>query len=244
MKFAILTTTYQRPDLLSRAIKSVQKQPQDYLHIIVQDSPEYDYAQVEQEIQKDTRIVYIKNESNLGKNFSLNRALQYLEDSNFDGYIVFLDDDDWLSDNALLEVESALLDSTERISWLVTERSIDGSLVNKSKEGVYSYFNDYFIGKKLKGDKTHIINTQIAHGIRFSKKIKNGEEWCFFIQLPDTFLYKKLSTTESAGYDARGMTEAIKKEYARNATLLLSETKNIKMFLYLLLRIVRPFKKK
>jgi glycosyltransferase involved in cell wall biosynthesis len=237
MEFRILTTTHKRPELLKRAVLSVSEQEyKNYKHIIVNDSPEYDYSDIETALEKDPNIIYFKNKENIGKNASLNFALDYLEKESFDGYIIFLDDDDWLSECALKELANHL--EKNNVGWLVTERVVGNTSPPRAPEKGYNYFKDYLLGKKIVGDKTHIINIKNIAGSRFSKKIKNGEEWFFFIGIPSVFEYKNFNTTLSDGYMDTGLNNAVQDNYIKNTFALIPEIKSLKMLVYLLLRVL------
>lgn len=239
MKYSIIIPTYKRPDKLIRAIKSVLNQSyQDFEIICVNDSPDFDYSVFDSffmNLEKKNKIKYILNEKNIGVNFSRNLALSKV--SSDSDYVVFLDDDDWFNENALLDVDKYLVQNNG-IKWLVTNRClVDKKLTNNIKnKNQLSYLFDYLIFKKIKGDATHVIKSDIAKKIRFSKKIKNGEEWFYFIQIPSKIDYVDFDTTMSEGYDEGGLNQSMKDVYKKNTRVLWGEVNGFKMFLYMVLR--------
>ncbi len=242
MKYSIVTPTYNRPDLLERCLQSVLLQNhKDFEIIVVNDSPTSDYTDIEKYIaeKNDIRIKYFKNEKNSGVNFSRNFALRNI--SLGSDYTIFLDDDDWLHPTALSDIDDILTKSKnkkEEIDWLVTNRSIgDLSLTeNKTNKTRLNYFFDYLIFKRFTGDCTHTISTKISTKYRFSGKVKNGEEWTYFIQLPADIYYKNINTTNTEGYAPLGLNASMQKSYKENTRSLFLEIKNYKMFLMLILR--------
>ena len=98
-KVSVIITTYKRPDYLRQAIESVLKQTfKDFELIIVDDDPESQNLEKVILSYRDPRIIYIKNEENLGGAKSLNVGLKV---ANGD-YIAILDDDDvWLSEDKM-----------------------------------------------------------------------------------------------------------------------------------------------
>lgn len=96
---SVIIPTYKRhPDMLNRAIKSVQTQTYTNLEIIIVDDSPHDYMDrvlIENMIYElcDNRVHYIKHEKNLGACAARNTGI-----SNSKGdFIAFLDDDDeWL----------------------------------------------------------------------------------------------------------------------------------------------------
>lgn len=209
--------------------------------IIVNDSPLSDYTDIEKyiEAKNDTRIKYFKNEKNSGVNFSRNFALENISmDSD---YVIFLDDDDWLHPDALNDIENILTKNKKEergVDWLVTNRSVgDKSLTkNKTRRNRLNYFFDYLIFKRFTGDCTHTIASNIATKYRFSKLVKNGEEWTYFIQLPTDIYYQNINTTNSEGYAPLGLNSSMQKSYRENTRKLFGEIKNCKMFMMLILR--------
>lgn len=204
MKFSIITPTYKRADKLIRAVGSVLKQTHiDWEMIIVNDSPtDTSYGTFEASIS-DPRITYLKNEENMGVNFSRNRALDSI--SKDSDWIIFLDDDDYLAPGAL-ETFSDLISKYPNNEWFVTNRAFpDGNSITRFPRSdiEYSYAWDYLILKRCKGDATHCIKTTLVDGIRFSKLIKQAEEWIFFYQigLKSKIFYHPHNSTLTEGYN-------------------------------------------
>lgn len=278
MKFSIITPTYKRPDELKRCIESVLNQSyKDWEMIVINDFPEIPLEQTlstlsghlpkgkETEHEKNIqKIKFFENEKNMGNNFSKNFA--FTKVSGDSDYVIFLDDDDWFSPNALEELNIFLSSPLHRrgaggegcsIKWLVTERVLEKKITEKNMAGnlaspnfqprQLSYFYDYLLFRKIKGDKTHVISTEILYTSpkfpRFSTKIKNGEEWFFFCQIPHSFTYIPLPTTLTSGYAEDGLNTDMQKKYTENTWELFKEIKNFKIFLYLNLRLVNILKK-
>lgn len=247
MKFSIITPTYKRPKELVRAVQSVldQNYP-DFEMVIVNDSPDFDYSEFENgEGIKDNRIRYFKNEKNMGVNFTRNFALDKVsEDSD---YIIFLDDDDWLNENCLSEAVK-IIKENPNYSWYVSNRADfktnESITKNNTNKKEINYLKDYLIFKKFKGDATHIISTKYKD-IRFSKKVKQAEEWVYFSQIPEKFYYYNFNSTISIGYGNQGITNTYKnkKEKLKNTYHLYKELFKLKNFnlyiwlIYLPLRI-------
>ena len=204
--FSIITPTYNRSEKLKRAIDSVLAQDfGDWEMIIVNDSPSDEtYTEIEKNLNDD-RIKYLLNEKNYGVNFSRNRAL---ENSSHE-WIIFLDDDDYLANDSLSKIKAVIEGEPER-KWVVTNRVMDNGrpiTIFPRDDTEYDYAWDYLISKKLKGDATHAIKKSLIAKARFSKHIKNGEEWLFFfmIGLKSKIYYRDLDTTLSDGYGESGL---------------------------------------
>lgn len=97
---SVLIATYNRKNLLQRAIKSIQNQNfDDYELIISDDGSDDGTAEFCKDLcQKDKRIFYTKNTSyKKGPNGNKNNALDNAKGE----FVMFLDDDDELLENAI-----------------------------------------------------------------------------------------------------------------------------------------------
>jgi glycosyltransferase involved in cell wall biosynthesis len=257
MKFSIITPTYKRAERLKRAVASLQAQTyKDWEMIIVNDSP-YDttYANFASSIN-DPRIRYFVNETNRGVNYSRNFALERISaDSK---WVLFLDDDDYFSPDTLAYFAEQIRHNPDQ-KWFVTNRALKNgtSLTHFPREGtLYSYTMQYLILRRCKGDATHCIESKlITHShARFSRYVKQGEEWFFFYQinLHTKLLYSDHNSTISDGYDAssglnfrkRSFTEkyeslaqlayeALRKKVLRPSFVVYFSMRLIKLFLFL-----------
>jgi hypothetical protein len=120
-------------------------------------------------------------------------------------WIIFLDDDDYLSPDTLTHFRE-LISTHHHKKWFITNRTYkDGkSVTNFPKPNTeYSYIKDTLILKRCKGDATHCIETKLIRKIRYSKYIKQAEEWIFYYQisLKEKFFYNDHNSTITDGYD-------------------------------------------
>jgi glycosyltransferase involved in cell wall biosynthesis len=245
VKYAILTPTYQRPESLTRTITSVRAQTGDYIHIIINDSPDHDYTTVVQDIQTDSRIHYIANDDNIGKNASVNRALEYLRNIAFDGYIVFLDDDDWLGPTCLADFSREIEESNAL--WVVSDRAYtDGTSITHNYTGRrhISYLKDYLLRRTFTGDATHAIHFPTVANVSFPFTIKNAEEWIYFASVATripTFIYCSAIGTYSDGYLADGLSKSVGLVPLQ---LTVQEIQRVRLYtpyalLYFILRVIK-----
>ena len=206
MKFSIITPTYKRKEKLKRAVASLLAQTyKDWEMIIINDSPHDDSYQEFAASINDARIHYHVNQKNCGVNVSRNHGLDKLSaDSK---WVIFLDDDDYLAPDTLATF-SMLINIGADIKWMMTNRAYTNgkSLTLTPRDDMaYSYPWSYLIFKRLKGDATHCIETKlITHArARFSKYVKQGEEWFFFYQigLHTKLFYHDHNSTITDGYD-------------------------------------------
>lgn len=255
MKFSIITPTHRRKERLERAVASVIAQTyKDWELIIINDSPhDEDYKEFASSIN-DARIHYHVNPKNNGVNFSRNFGLDKISaDSK---WVIFLDDDDYLAPDALATISKLILLEGDK-KWFMTNRAQkNGTPVTKvpKEDTSYSYAWDYLILKRLRGDATHCIETKlITHThTRFSKHVKQGEEWFFFYQigLHTKLFYHDHNSTITDGYDPTNGLNFRKRSFSERLetlTVLAYEGIEKKLFykptfmLYLVLRCVTLF---
>lgn len=236
MKFSIIIPTYRRPEALVRAITSVQNQTYtDWEIVIVNDSPyDLNYNDFERTIS-DPRILYLKNERNEGVNFSRNRALDSI--SIHSDWVIFLDDDDYFAPDALAAFRD-LIEKHGDCNWFITNRANkDGTPVTDfpKSDSWYKYARDYLLFRRCKGDATHCIASKKLASVRFSRKVKQAEEWFFFYQLgtKHRIFYHDHNSTITDGYDSQGLNlrkRTKRKEFAN--LLLLSAEATLLHFIY------------
>lgn len=255
MKFTIITPTYKRVDKLTQAVESVLAQTHtDWEMIVVNDSPDDPNYDSFQKNILDPRIVYLKNEQNMGVNFTRNRALDAISSNS--EWVIFLDDDDYFAPDAL-ETFSKLILGHPNNKWFLTNRAYPngGSLTSFPKsDAEYSYAWTYLISKRGKGDATHCISVSLIHGARFSKLIRQAEEWIFFYQigLQSKLFYHSHNSTLSDGYNESSGLNFRKRSHAEQLkTLLLISHEGFNLHLlphftflvYLFMRFIRTLVK-
>ena len=256
MKFSIITPTYKRKEALTRAVASLTNQTyKDWEMIIVNDSPtDTTYKDFASSIN-DPRIHYHTNLVNKGVNYSRNLALDKVSADST--WVIFLDDDDYLAPDTLKTfADLILLNPSQR--WFVTNRAyVHGTPVTEFplSDTLYGYAWPYLIFKRLKGDATHCIETKllIYRKIRFSRYVKQAEEWFFFYQvsLHTKMYYHDHNSTITDGYDDKSGLNFRKRSLKDGYETLLKlvyegvEKKIIRpsFVIYILLRIVRLFLK-
>jgi glycosyltransferase involved in cell wall biosynthesis len=251
--FAIITTTYRRPDQILQTLASVQTQSYaNWQHIIVIDDPESDYETLKNEASKDSRITVIPNEVNLGKNASVNKAFARLREQNFAGYVIFLDDDDWLAPDCLATF-AIMIQADQASGWYVTNRTnVDTGIPftkNETGRTTISYLYDTLLRHRFGGDVTHCIHFPTTNHITFPVPVKNAEEWVYFAAVASvhkTFHYQNGTGTFSHGYSDHGLTDLYHKraEQKENARTLISIVWERRLFhpiivSYILYRFVR-----
>jgi len=118
-KVSIIIPTYNRVNVITRAIKSVLGQTYQNFELIVVDDGSNDNTGKKVKNFNDSRINYICHEENKGGSAARNTGIQVAKGE----YIAFLDsDDEWLPQKIEKQVE--ILDKDEGIGAVFTDRKI------------------------------------------------------------------------------------------------------------------------
>ena len=184
IKFIIAIPTFRREELLKRALASINKQDYPHLNVIVvDDSGEQPHKPFTDDALGD-KLHYFYHDKNLGVNQARNTLVSKAKELDPSAYIVFIDDDDYLVDNALSAAAKAINDHPNFVWFTMNCVLPEGKPISKlTHYGELSYLNDCMFGKNIRGDMMHIVKANAITNFRFSDKFKNGEEWFFWCQL-------------------------------------------------------------
>jgi glycosyltransferase involved in cell wall biosynthesis len=184
--FVIVVPTYNRIKLLMRSLMYIENQEyKNWKCVVVNDGCTDDTDQkVVDYIKGKERFSYIKQE-NKGVNAARNSAIDLIERSAVDSYYIFIDDDDYLSEECLIKAQAMIKENSD-YKWFGYNCI---NIENKKKVsrirqyGKNNYIKGLMFGNDWRGDITSFIHSSIIGDLRFCKEIKNGEEWYFWAQL-------------------------------------------------------------
>lgn len=133
----ILPTYNGRKDWITESINSVLNQTfKDFELIIINDCSTNDIENTILELkQKDSRIIYVKNEKNLNQTRSMNKGIDYSKWK----YIARIDDDDIRSDKDKLRKQFDFLENNEDYWFCWT----DAEIVNEEWNFLYKLNKPY-----------------------------------------------------------------------------------------------------
>ena len=137
-KFSIIIPNFNNGEWIGKTIESVLNQTYDNWEMYVIDDMSTDNSVDVVESYKDDRITLIKNEIKLYNGGSRNIGILKAKKSNYDGYLLFIDSDDWLANNTVLENLNRFIEDEDLIT-------LD-----------YQYFMD----NKVQGRGTHTYQTK------------------------------------------------------------------------------------
>lgn len=179
-KISVVIPTYNRPNLLSRAIKSVLDQTYtDYECIVVDDASPADSLSVVDDFD-DGRIQYLEHETNQGASAARNTGI-----ANSKGeYIAFLDDDDeWISTKLEKQVDLfSQLDSEYGLvyCWMDYRENSDGNVIKKYRPTHQGYiFPQMLDGQVIGSSSTLLVRKKIAEQTLFDESLPRGNDGDF-----------------------------------------------------------------
>jgi glycosyltransferase involved in cell wall biosynthesis len=193
MKIGVVIPTFNRKDLLKRAIESVLSQTyENYIVCVVEDCSPDDTKVMMNEYKENEKIHYIRLDKNSGVNVARNTALDFLlsDDVQCD-YITMLDDDDYFTPGTFQKINNVV--NELQCEWLLFNKIYeDGRLITQAKEfGVMNYLYDYYTDLKLKGDVAMIFSKKLLLNNRFESKV-SAREYLLYLKisnLSDMYMY-------------------------------------------------------
>ncbi|MCM8808390.1 MAG: glycosyltransferase [Candidatus Omnitrophica bacterium] len=181
--FTFIISTYNRKNLLERAIKSIYNQNYQNFEIILINDGGEDVTDVVKKF--DQKIILIKNPVNKGYTFSKNLGVKLAKNN----WIIFLDDDDEIIENSLNKLKEEMAKFDDNTLWFVTPRLY----VFDNKNFIYPKFSNLVLLQKnpykaldirkfkLGGS---IFNKEIfKKGFLFDENIFYGEDYEFCLRL-------------------------------------------------------------
>jgi len=181
--FSIIIATYNRAHLFPRAINSVLSQTyQNFEIIVVDDGSSDNTEEVVNSFRVDKRIIYDKNEENLGLSATWNKGLDLASGD----YVVFLDDDDELLPDALEAAAAKIAELSPegvRTIWFDSMDFETGKITGRgiNKDGYVTY-EDHLCGK-VGGDFWTVIDRSLFGGNRFDERAWGGSAGLLWLKV-------------------------------------------------------------
>jgi glycosyltransferase involved in cell wall biosynthesis len=180
--FSIITPSYNRGYIIEKTIQSVLEQTFSDWEMIIIDDGSNDNTKdiVETYIEKDSRIYFYSLKENKGPNIARNFASEKANGE----WLVFLDSDDSLTDNAL-EIAYEYIKKLNKVYFFIFNcQDLDGNIpINiKNYEGYIDYKD--FLCCKIKGEALPIVRKDCFLEIKFEENIRGGEAiaWIKFLK--------------------------------------------------------------
>ncbi|WP_253254780.1 glycosyltransferase [Methanofervidicoccus sp. A16] len=185
-KISVVMATYRESEkYLRKSIESILNQTfQDFEFIIILDDPnnEKNEKLIEEYAKKDKRIVFLKNERNLGRGASRNRAIDIAKGK----YVAIMDADD-IALPERLEKQFNYLEENEDVDLLFTwaywidERD---NIIGRFKPERYKIKNikKYFFREHLLVHPSMMIKTEILKELKYNENLLRSQDYDLWIR--------------------------------------------------------------
>ena len=185
-KISVVMSAYREPEeYLRKSIESILNQTfEDFEFIIVLDDPnnEKNEKLIEEYAKKDNRIVFLKNERNLGRGASRNRAIDIAKGK----YVAIMDADD-IALPERLEKQFNYLEENEDVDLLFTwaywidERD---NIIGRFKPERYKIKNikKYFFREHLLVHPSMMIKTEILKELKYNENLLRSQDYDLWIR--------------------------------------------------------------
>lgn len=187
IRFSVITPVYNRADCITRCLDSVLNQDfENYELIVINDGSTDDTI-----VKADAFRTKIKNlniisyTDNKGVNFARNRGIEQVKGE----FIIFLDSDDQLTENALSIIEQQIKLNPDFSHYLfgVSDRIDDKTIPKEIRK--FSY-RDWLSGV-VTGDFAHVIKPECFEGLLFVEEFRIYESlnWLRVLRQNKTLLF-------------------------------------------------------
>lgn len=179
MIFSIILTTYNRAELIKRAVDSVLQQTFSDFELLIIDDCSSDSTQIQINSYTDDRIRYFRNEINSGVSISRNVGISHARGT----YLAFLDDDDEYFPHFLETVFQAFqYNHSLDFLWTSYQKIITSQ--NKVSHHIWKSFNNLNYLTQLSFSFGVVIKKICFNSIGyFDKNLKTNEDLDIFFRL-------------------------------------------------------------
>lgn len=177
-----IVPTYNRANVLPRALDSILSQTYDDIELIVVDDNSEDDTRTIVESYSDPRVKYIRHETNKGANSARNTGIK---ESNGD-YIAFLDDDDeWLAEKIHTQLTSLKqLDDSYGMAYSGRQIVENGNVIEEYKPNLEGeLFND-LLKENFIPSETPLIRYECFDNVGlFDERFRSCQDWDMWLRI-------------------------------------------------------------
>lgn len=234
-KISVVMATYREPEeYLRKSIESILNQTfKDFEFIIVLDDPDNKRNEeiIREYTNRDKRIVFLKNERNLGRGASRNRAISIARGK----YIAIMDADDIALPERLEKQYNYLEDNRDvglLFTWVywIDERDNIIKMFKPERHKIKN-IRKYFFKEHLLVHPSMMVKTEILKKLKYRENLLRSEDYDLWIRcilnncdfdIVEEFLLKYRVVKEDIGKRIRKQ-----KNYSKYSTLILWNYKRI-----------------
>lgn len=182
---SIVIPTFNRPNLLERAIRSGLNQTYPNIEIIVID--DHSNINLDNFKKKFPSVLFLRNSENMGGCFSRNRGIEVSEGE----FINFLDDDDELFPEKIsLQVDKFRKSAVNNLGFITAhvEDNRSGKKTIKTNRVSGNMYRELLSGYAISGIETLLIKAEVLRRIGgFDNKLQSSQEYDLMIRLSEHY---------------------------------------------------------
>ena len=182
--FSIIIPTYNRAQLIAKAIESVLQQTFSDWELIIVDDGSTDNTKDVVQSYSDKRIIYL-HQKNAERSEARNNGIR-----NANGqYICFLDSDDYYMPDRLLKLHTEILKHTEKIAAYYTgiAYSLQGNITNRPQlPNTFKNINDFLVLAVI-GTPQVCIHHSILQNYKFNTTVIIGEDMELWLRIASQY---------------------------------------------------------
>ncbi|NCP64789.1 MAG: glycosyltransferase [Paraglaciecola sp.] len=173
---SVIVTTFERPQFLLAACKSVQQQSYKNIElIVVDDNSSCSYANVLTHLQ-DLNLHYIKRSQNGGGSAARNTGIIAAKGE----YIAFLDDDDeW----AVSKIEKQMTRLCDKVQAVHCGYTLLSSGKPRIEQQTLITFSDLCENNKLASTSGLLAKASLLRELRFDETLARSQDWDIYLRL-------------------------------------------------------------
>ncbi|MGF1753165.1 glycosyltransferase [Vibrio makurazakiensis] len=198
-KVSIYIPTYNRKDLLIRAINSVLGQSHKNLEVIVVDDNSSDGTEtiMKTMVNEDDRVVYLRNTKNRGACHSRNRAIEIATGK----FVTGLDDDDYFLPSRISDFINEWNTLGENVIGLYSNKSIKLGVENfiKSSTKEYSHLEDIMVANSV-GNQIFTLRSTFSNTVKYDEGLKSWQDLDMWINILSSYKGTCLKNTGCYNY--------------------------------------------
>nr|WP_321378141.1 glycosyltransferase family 2 protein [uncultured Bacteroides sp.] len=179
ISFSIITPVYNREDCILRCLESVTRQNLINIeHLIVDDgSTDKTLELVKKYSKNHFDVTVFSFKKNKGVNAARNFAIKQCKKK----YIIFLDSDDYMCENALETILKKINLYPGYMHYLFAQNDRHNYYISNPLlkcESTEIEFNDWIM-EKISGDFLHVMSREMVQQFSFNEKLRIYEDLCF-----------------------------------------------------------------
>lgn len=201
---SIIIPTYNRSELVKRAIRSALAQTHRPIEVIVVDDRSTDDTKQVVTSFSDTRIKYLKNSKNLGGPATRNKGLEVSKGD----YINFLDDDDTIHPRKIeLQLQKFTTSNIPNLGVVTCDVKYQRSDIKRTKKNRLQgeLYTQLLQAYCIYGTETMLIRTQAVKEISgFDTSLLSNQEYDLQLRLANKYSFDYVNKVLATKHETKG----------------------------------------